>query len=415
MHDGDTTVPGSLSSTSAHHERESPVIDTCPVLVLDANQRSALAVTRSLGRHGIEVHTADDSDTSLAGASRFSVGYMRYPGLSGSESTQVVDEIAAYCRQHGIGMIMPMTEQTSQLLLQHRESLGDVLLPLADAETIDRLADKCRLFELADELEIPAPRSQTVQPGTDTDLESHQYPLVLKPGKSWVQTDQGWCHTAVRFADDADSAADLIAHDLSFRHHAFMLQQKVPGTGCGVFAIYDRGKPLAFFAHRRLHEKPPRGGVSVISQSAGIDPELLEHSRRLLDAVNWHGVAMVEFRADEEQAWLMEVNTRFWGSLQLAIDAGVDFPWLLYQVTLNEAPPPIDSYREGKRLRWLLGDLDWLYLTLKDEGFSFSRKCRAVLSFLVWAPISCKHEVNRLSDMGPFWHECREYWRALRR
>ena len=86
-------------------------------------------------------------------------------------------------------------------------------------------------------------------------------------------------------------------------------------------------RPVAFFAHKRLRERPPWGGVSVLSESAEPDPRLKALARQLLDDACWHGVAMVEFKvAPDGTPYLMEINTRFWGSLQLAIDAGVDFP-----------------------------------------------------------------------------------------
>ena len=72
--------------------------------------------------------------------------------------------------------------------------------------------------------------------------------------------------------------------------------------------------------------------MSVYRESVAADPDLVRRSRALLDAFGWCGVAMVEYKLDERTGtpYLMEVNGRFWGSLQLAIDAGVDFP----------SPPP---------------------------------------------------------------------------
>src|SRR5205085_6819270 len=98
-----------------------------------------------------------------------------------------------------------------------------------------------------------------------------------------------------------------------------------------VFALFDRGALVADFAHRRLREKPPAGGASVLSESAPVDPCLREQVVRLLGSIGWHGVAMVEYKHDLRSGAtvLMEVNGRFWGSLQLAVDAGVDFPFLL--------------------------------------------------------------------------------------
>ena len=122
-----------------------------------------------------------------------------------------------------------------------------------------------------------------------------------------------------------------------------------------------------------------------------------------------------EFKvAEDGTPYLMEVNTRFWGSLQLAIDAGVDFPYLLYQLACGKQPAPVASYKTGNRLRWLLGDMDNLYLTLKDRGnYSTGHKLGAILHFMTPSLFRTRHEVNRLHDMGPFWCELRQYFRDM--
>ena len=118
----------------------------------------------------------------------------------------------------------------------------------------------------------------------------------------------------------------------------------------------------------------------------------------------------------------MEINTRFWGSLQLAIDAGVDFPWLLYQTcnrddsqaSSNHQIPVISNYKIGHRLRWILGDLDSLYLVLRDKEFSLKEKVNAIVNFLTPHPFITRHEVNRLSDFKPFLWELKQYIKDLR-
>ena len=80
----------------------------------------------------------------------------------------------------------------------------------------------------------------------------------------------------------------------------------------------------------------------------------------LLNALDWFGVAMVEFKLDPRDGIpkLMEVNPRFWGSLALSIEAGVNFPYLLYRMSLGERFKPVHDYEIGKRVRWLLpGDI----------------------------------------------------------
>lgn len=388
------------------------------VLVLDANQRSALAVTRSLGSHEVPVLTADDTANALAGNSRYSLSYVQYPSPK-IHSVEFIDFLVNFIPQNGIDFVLPMTELTTTLLLENRSRLGSVRLPFADLETVNRLADKCQLMQLAQTLGVPIPQTWYVETAEalPADLVSLPYPLVLKPGKSWLPQNQTWSRYGVRFAQKPADVARIVSTDPGFQGHPFLLQECVSGVGQGVFALYDHGRPVVFFAHRRLREKPPSGGVSVLSESTSINPRILEPARALLDEVGWHGVAMVEFKVDPttNTPYLMEVNTRFWGSLQLAVDAGVDFPWLLYQLACGTSPCAAEQYRIGVRSRWLLGDIDSLYLTLRDRHSSLRHKLAVLAEFLTPHPMLTRHEINRWGDLAPFWYELGQYARSLKR
>src|SRR4029077_21269913 len=117
---------------------------------------------------------------------------------------------------------------------------------------------------------------------------------------------------------------------------------------------------------RRLVENPPAGGASVLSESAPVEARLRDDAIRLLGPIGWHGVAMMEYKQDESTGafFLMEVNGRFWGSLQLAIDAGVDFPFLAWQLATGQRPEVRRPYAVGVKNRWLCGDVDHLLLRL---------------------------------------------------
>lgn len=380
-------------------------------LILDADQRSALAATRSLGRRGIPVSTAEETPAALAGCSRYSERHFTYPSPR-LKPAHFVRKLADFVREQHIGVLLPMTELTTTLLLDQRAAFPDTIIPFPDKGTVDALTDKCQLVRMAESMKIPVPRTWYADT-TDTlpcSLEDLPYPLVIKPGKSWLLQHGQWRRAAVRIAGNPLEARKILDSDPAFLAHPFMLQEHIAGHGAGVFALYDHGKPLVFFAHRRIREKPPAGGVSVLSESAAVDAVAGSHARSLLDKAGWHGIAMVEFKvAPDGTPYLMEINTRFWGSLQLAIDAGIDFPYLLYQLACGEQPAPVQSYKTGLRLRWLLGDLDSLYLTLRDRQYPATMKLQAVLQFLKPSPFRTRHEIDRWGDMGPFRHELRQY------
>lgn len=387
------------------------------VLVLDANQRSALAVTRSLGKHGLTVFTAEEDASCLAGHSRYSSSHFTYPSprLSAEAFTQV---LAKLVQQHRIDLLLPMTELTTSLVLGNRSHFHSTKIPFSDSQTVARISDKCALMKMAASLGVPYPQTWFCENAASLtcDLDDLDYPVVLKPALSWLEQAGEWRRVGVRTATSASQAREIFISDPVFQTHPFMIQSFVEGQGQGVFALYDNGKPVTFFAHRRLREKPPSGGVSVLSESVAVDPILQQHAQALLDAAKWHGVAMVEFKVHPDGTpYLMEINTRFWGSLQLAIDAGVDFPWLLAQLASDTHPAPVPGYHTGRRLRWLLGDVDNLYLILRDAQYSRRDKAMAILHFLSPSPFKTRHEVNRWGDMKPFIHELKAYLEDLRK
>ncbi len=388
----------------------------CTILVTDANQRSALAVTRSLGRlPDVRIITTDNTSSALAGSSRHSETYIQSPAPS-TEPAQFIEWLHALAIKEQIDWVFPVTEITSQLLLLQRGKLNDIKLPFANYDVLMSLADKWRLTQLADRLDVPYPASELIAPGTLlTQLPNQRFPIVLKPCLSRIWTGTEWISTAVQIAHSVDELNEIYSSTSYFREHPFMLQEFIPGHGAGVFALYDNGRPITFFAHNRLREKPPGGGVSVLSESAALDPQLHAMAKSILDAANWHGVAMVEFRiAPGGKPYLMEVNTRFWGSLQLAIDSGVDFPALLLKISRGESVTAITSYRIGQRLRWLLGDLDSLYLVLRDPNFSLRYKVKRLAAFSTPQFFKTRHEINRVNDLGPAWLEFKHYIKALR-
>lgn len=392
------------------------------VLILDANQRSALAATRSLGNKGIPVIVADEAKQTLAGSSKYCQETFVYP----SPYKQTEDFIIILKKEilkRGVKIIFPMTEITTYLLLKYRDEFANIDIPFAPFETFDRLTDKWKLFELAQQFGTPIPKTYFIKNLNSAALSSTlasaltflKFPVVLKPYRSRILSNGKWISTSVKYANSVEELKEIIKKTEYLNQYPFLIQEYIKGEGQGIFALYNQGEPVVFFAHKRLREKPPSGGVSVLSESVEIDQHMREIAHKILNHVKWHGVAMVEFKVSPDGTpYLMEVNARFWGSLQLAIDAGVDFPYLLYKVAIRERLEKINSYKIGIKSRWLLGDLDNLYLTFKKHSmrhFNSFSKWRVIGAFLNFFDKNTRYEVNRWGDLKPFLFELRHYLR----
>jgi CelD/BcsL family acetyltransferase involved in cellulose biosynthesis/predicted ATP-grasp superfamily ATP-dependent carboligase len=389
------------------------------VLVTNGETRAGLAVTRSLGRAGHEVLVGASVVPSLAQASRYCSRSIAYPDPA-TDPKAFLDTLAGVVRDRGVQVLIPVGDITTFLVTRNRARFEPCAVPFASAATLERAADKVRLTRTAEAIGVPTPRSVTVSGPDAVPACGMTFPLVVKPWQSRIETPGGWASSSVSYAADRPA----LLRDLAARpRHEFpvMLQERIVGPGIGVFACYNQGRPVALFGHRRLRERPPWGGVSVLSESVELAPQTRDFAIRLLDALDWHGVAMVEFKLDvrDNVPKLMEINGRFWGSLQLAVDAGVDFPALLGRTVGDEPFGPQPPYRVGIKSRWLWGDFDSLLQTLARKGRPVGgaepSRVRAVMDFLkLWSP-RLRYDNPKLDDVGPWMFETSERLGVLAR
>lgn len=389
------------------------------ILVTDGNERSALAVTRALGRRGLEVAVGAENKSSLAAASKYCRHSFAYPSPYADEDA-FVGRILDIVKRLDIETIFPVSDITMSLVVQHRSEFErHTKLAIPTEEAFESLSNKYRLMQLAEVLGVPIPETVFVPDGRLEDAAGgiRQFPVVVKPARSVVRINGRLCKAGVHYAENLGELKRLYDTVEALREPS-LIQRRVNGEGQGVFALMNSGNPLAMFAHRRLREKPPSGGVSVLRESIPLPQPAAEYALRLLKHVGWHGVAMVEFKMERESGvpLLMEVNGRFWGSLQLAIDAGIDFPCLLYRLAAGDKPQaPDNEYRTGIKSRWLLGDIDHLLLRLfkSDRELSLPpdspTKFQTLIDFCRFYQPGMRNEVLRSDDPRPFVREIRRY------
>jgi predicted ATP-grasp superfamily ATP-dependent carboligase len=302
-----------------------------------------------------------------------------------------------------------MTEVSMAAVLKNRIEFENFQLPFVEFPAFEAVSDKWNLLRVARRLNITIPQMTYISDGRSLErvYPTLKFPVVLKPYRSMIWTDDHCIAASVKYAESPRELERTVAQYEYFGRSPFLIQEYVSGQAHGIFALYNQGQLVASFAHRRLRENPPSGGVSVLCESVEKNPVAWRMAKTLLDHIGWHGVAMVEFKVTADGTpYLMEVNGRFWGSLQLAIDAGVDFPWLLYQLATGKTVDSVDGYSTGVRSRWLLGDVAWLWKVLAGHelppGPPLPNKMRSILQFLNFFDSHTHCEESRWHDMKPF-------------
>jgi predicted ATP-grasp superfamily ATP-dependent carboligase len=229
---------------------------------------------------------------------------------------------------------------------------------------IRRANDKSAVLAVAKKAGVPVPAS--FSPEEDEELEEViarlRYPAIVK-----LRDDEGtYLEPADRYAiaETPDELREAYRKLHQVRPFP-VIQEMVSGDGYGVGVLAKEGRVLASFCHRREREYPVSGGPSALCVSVR-DERLAGYAAALIRELGWTGVAMVEFKKDDDYR-LLEVNPRFWGSLPLATEAGVNFPHLLCRMAMGEDVKGPD-YSEGIRVRFLPMDVSAAWGALGDPA-----------------------------------------------
>ena len=394
-------------------------------LVLDGATHSSLAIVRNLGAHGVRVAVGADTRWACAAASKHCRELVRHPPMD-VVADAAVQALVDYARRTPDVVIMPNTERSHRFLYRWREPIEEAgaRLAMPREDTFRSVNDKAETLQRARRLGVPIP--PTHFPDSAAELaalaDSIRYPVVIKARTSVNDANRHFRATArVRYARCARELRDLSGR-LEAGEPMPIVQEFVPGEGVGVFLLCEEGTPLMRFAHRRVRDVVPTGSASALRESIAYPADLGAYAERLAGDVGWTGPMMVEFRTDPHsgQHYLMEINGRFWGSLQLAIDAGQEFPFAYYQMIRGRPATMRSDYIVGIRSYWLMGDVQHVFRVMRGKPAAFPGEFPTrrgmLLELLRPSRVPTRHEVLRWSDAKPFLYECASYAvRALQR
>lgn len=374
--------------------------------------RASLAVTRSLGRAGIEAHFAWHRPENLALASRYAGPCHDIPSYR--EESGRIDPLLELLERERFDLVIPINDTSTAALQKSRSRLeGAARLYTIPDECFDIFMDKVRTAELARKTGVKVPEERVLRSMPDVDelISELGLPIVLKPDSSYNPANPN----ARRLVTKAFSREELVRVLPGFlADGAVAAQKNFLGVGVGVELLLKDGRPLLEFQHERVNE-PLHGGGSSYRKSVAVDPELREAALALLGPLGYTGVAMVEFKVNHQTGeWvLIEVNPRFWGSLPLAIGCGVDFPLALYRLLVHGDEPAPRAYREGVHSRAWRENLQWQLANLRADSSDptlatqpLSKVLGQTLGNVLW--LRERSDTIAWDDMRPAWAEIRE-------
>ncbi|RNC62984.1 MAG: D-alanine--D-alanine ligase [Candidatus Dichloromethanomonas elyunquensis] len=325
------------------------------VLITNAQLRKALATVRSLGKKGIETYVIEETRFSPTSFSKYCSQSMVCPSAA-EEPEHYYRFVSEKIKEYGIDVFLPIDDDTVAVAMAHKDELTKVCsVPLPDYESYQIALNKGRSYKHAISVGVSLPK--TVFPDGEESIEKLTehltYPLMVKAVKS-----SGGRGIKIAFSKEELLNTYLEVH----KQYPFPVIQEHLGEGeiYEVALLYNSHHELrASFIQKHVRKFPLITGPSIVQESV-IYPEILEMAIKFMQGLKWYGIASLEFmkQKDTGEIKFIEINGRFWNSIQMAIFAGVDFPWLLFQIAYNGDIKPVTNYQTGMLCRNLLpGDI----------------------------------------------------------
>ena len=350
-------------------------------MVVDAQALGSLAAIRSLGGAGYPVVAVANTASAIGLHSRYTARRLIAPSYRDKafipwlRDVLARDAIRAIVPSEGfLRAVRPVFDELQSLLPLPQEA-DKVYAGLSKYDLFETLlgqrASHLPPLVLLDDLALP----------TASAVGSLRLPVFVKVDAEYALSGTE-DNLVQRFENTAELSRGLEA--LRHRYQRAVVQGYCPGVGVGVFFLRWQGSTLAHFMHRRIHEVPHTGGASSF-RAAWFHQAIHDHARALLEKLDWEGVAMVEYRWDPstDRFWLMELNARFWGSLHLALFAGVDFPRLLIDAFFG-APQLCNDFRRGVASRWTFPrEVEYVRSCMKDPALPLWRRVWPAVEFLL--------------------------------
>lgn len=353
------------------------------VLVLGNDDRSFLSVIRSLGRKNICVHVGWCTNAKTALYSKYIFKVHEIPPYSQKDDSWKKLLIVLFQRER-FDIVIPCNDQTIIPLHEYRKELEPfAFIYLLNENAFEVAFDKSKSSRLARELNIPVPREIEVFSHNESKeiIQNYQFPIVLKPITSFTLSNIQRGRNKVCKAFNSNELSTYLRKMLF--QGSVLVQENFVGKGVGVEVMAKEGEIHFAFQHVRIHEAIFRGGNSYggggsygggssYRKSTAVKPELLTATRKLIKALNYTGVVMVEFKVNfKTNEWVfLEINGRFWGSLPLAIASGADFPFYLYQLLVEGKRSFPQYYKKGMYCRNYFIDFYWMSVNFRSNRFN---------------------------------------------
>jgi len=336
--------------------------------------RSVLATCRTIGTF-FEIHILSGNNRLkrfqrlLKSKYCYKYGFCPDPMLKPQEFIKFVKE---YAEDNYIDIIFPFTDSVASLLSYYKNEF-QVKIPLPSYDIFKKAIDKFEIIKIAENLNIPVPNTTELFNIKKIDRilseNNIKYPFVLKPK---VRGDQISGTQIIKSKDELKKIYQYFIKigrkDPIYNYEKPIIQEFIPsGMIYDCCTLTSNGKVNYALTQCRYRQMNPRRGIGVVNLTSK-NIELINLSKKLLELINYHGPAQLEWLKTKSNKFiLLEINPRFWGTLELSIKAGYNFPLYVIKALYKKLDKFYNlPYKIGLKERWIF-PYEFISI-LKDRG-----------------------------------------------
>lgn len=298
------------------------------ILISDGNSTWALAVLQCLSQvEGYNIYVLSNKKRAATKYSKYTSHY-KFHVRHNDENW--LDVINSQVKLHAINIIVPIAENEIAFFIKYKTKIEHTasIIPLPELASFEIAIDKRRLSDFAKTSQIPHPNSFFITSETDTQqvLSDIEFPILIKP----LSLKGGDGILKINTKEKFETYLKKV-------NQSVFIQEYIEGYDIDCSVLCLNGEVL-----NHTIQKGNLNGNNIFAPQLAFNflqnDDVLKVAKQIMSKLNWSGIAHLDMRYDAKanDFKLIEINARFWGSIEGSRFAGINFPQQAIELALGK-------------------------------------------------------------------------------
>ncbi len=323
-----------------------------------------LGICRILGKMGYQIVLFDDTRYNLTRWSKFCKKFVFF------REKELLSILLEQKDTYKGNIIFPTSDKYAYILSKHKIKLSEnYIVATADFEPFSKCYNKRNTYNIAENLNIPYPKTWMPKDLNDLSNLKLEYPIIIKPAVMHSFFDKikkkvFVCNNSEELLKNYEIALTVIPKE------EIIIQEIIMGSSDNLFSacfLYVQKFNYISFVGKRARQHPPDFGnattFAIMSNNDRHIKIMTEQSLKFLREIDYNGVCEVEFKYDQirKEFLLLEINPRTWKWHSITEAAEIPLLPSYVELLLGHNPLCNSSYNKSACFRHLITDLPTIF------------------------------------------------------